>query len=132
MHLQENTHALITTAAAAKLYRSLGEVARQRIQIQVDSGAYLEWLPQESIVFNGAIYRQDLRIDLGPDARLLLWEINRFGRSDRGERFVQGEWRSQTEIWQQGRPLWIDRQHLQGRTGTLILLLIVKNCPDDR
>ncbi|MCT7988928.1 urease accessory protein UreD [Laspinema olomoucense] len=114
IHLQENAHALITTAAAAKIYRSMGEVARQTIQIQVDSGAYCEWLPQESIIFNGAIYRQDLRIELAPDARFLLWEINRFGRSARGETFVEGEWRSQTEIWQQGRPLWIDRQHLQG------------------
>ncbi len=114
IHLQENAHALITTAAAAKIYRSLGEVARQTIQIQVDSGAICEWLPQESIIFNGAIYRQNLRIELAPDARFLLWEINRFGRSARGERFVQGEWRSQTEIWQQGRPLWIDRQHLNG------------------
>ncbi len=114
IHLQENAHALITTAAAAKIYRSMGEVARQTIQIQVDSGACCEWLPQESIIFNGAIYRQNLRIELAPDARFLLWEINRFGRSARGETFVQGSWRSQTEIWQQGRPLWIDRQHLQG------------------
>lgn len=114
IHLQENTHALITTAAAAKIYRSMGDVARQSIKINVDSGACCEWLPQESIVFNGAIYRQDLRIELASDARFLLWEINRFGRSARGETFVQGAWRSQTEIWQEGRPLWIDRQHLKG------------------
>lgn len=114
IHLKENTHALITTAAAAKIYRSMGEIARQNIRINVDSGAYCEWLPQESIIFNGAIYRQNLRIELASDARVLLWEINRFGRSARGETFVQGSWRSQTEIWQEGRPLWIDRQHLQG------------------
>jgi urease accessory protein len=114
IHLQPHTHALITTAAAAKVYRSGGEMAHQTIDIQIDSGAYLEWLPQESIIFNDARYRQDLKINLAANSHVFLWEINRFGRSARGETFCQGQWRSHTEIWQDGHPLWIDRQHLNG------------------
>lgn len=113
-HLQPNTHALITTAAAGKVYRSNNIQARQSIQVQVAAGAYLEWLPQETIVFNGAIYRQDLKVELTPGASWLGWEITRFGRTARGERFLQGDWRSHTEVWQQGRPLWIDRQWVPG------------------
>jgi len=113
-HLQPNAQALITTATASKIYRSNGLQARQNIQMQVDADACLEWLPQETIVFNGATYRQDLRVELAPGASWLGWEITRFGRSARGERFLQGEWRSHTEIWQQGHPLWIDRQWLPG------------------
>ncbi|MFN6564836.1 MAG: urease accessory protein UreD [Nostoc sp. ChiSLP01] len=112
IHLQPHTRALITTAAASKIYRSNGLQARQNIQIQVDAGACLEWLPQETILFNGAIYQQDLRVELATGASFLGWEITRFGRSARGEKFLQGEWRSHTEIWQQGVPLWIDRQWL--------------------
>ncbi len=111
-HLQPNTQALITTAAASKIYRSNGTQARQSIEIHVDADACLEWLPQETIVFNGAIYRQDLRVELATGASWLGWEITRFGRSARGEKFLQGEWRSHTEVWQQGVPLWIDRQWL--------------------
>lgn len=111
-HLQPNAQALITTATASKIYRSNGTQARQSIEIQVDAGACLEWLPQETIVFNGAIYRQDLRVELATGASWLGWEITRFGRSARGEKFLQGDWRSHTEIWQQGVPLWIDRQWL--------------------
>jgi len=72
----------------------------------------LEWLPQETIIFNGAQYRQDLRVELALGASWLGWEITRLGRSARGEVFEKGEWRSHTEVWQQGRPLWIDRQWL--------------------
>lgn len=115
-HLEANTHALVTTAAAAKVYRTNGREAHQTINIQVDAGACLEWLPQESIIFNGAVYRQDLRVELAPGSRVLLWEINRFGRSARGEKFLQGQWRSHAEVWQEGRPLWIDRQMLEGGT----------------
>ncbi len=113
-HLQPNAQALITTAAAGKVYRSNGLPASQTVEIEVNAGATLEWLPQETIIFDGAIYRQDLRVELAPEASWLGWEITRFGRSARGERFLQGEWRSHTEIWQQGRPLWIDRQWLPG------------------
>ena len=112
--LEPNAIALITTAAASKVYRSNALQSHQSIQAQVAADAYLEWLPQETIVFNSAIYRQDLRVELAPGARWLGWEITRFGRSARGERFLQGEWRSHTEVWQQGNPLWIDRQWLPG------------------
>ncbi|MBE9208621.1 urease accessory protein UreD [Nostoc sp. LEGE 06077] len=115
-HLQPNTQALITTAAASKIYRSNGLQARQTIDIQIDAGACLEFLPQETILFNGADYRQDLRVELATGASFLGWEITRLGRSARGEKFLEGEWRSHTEIWQQGVPLWIDRQFLPGNT----------------
>lgn len=112
--LEPNARALITTAAAAKIYRSNGPVARQTIRIAVDSGACLEWFPQETILFDGAAYQQDLRVELAAGALWLGWEIIRFGRSARGERFLRGTWRSDAEVWQNGRPLWIDRQQLAG------------------
>ena len=118
IHLQPQTQALITTSAASKIYRSNGLQARQTIQMQVDAGACLEWLPQETILFNDAIYRQDLRVELATGGSWLGWEITRFGRSARGEKFLQGEWRSHTEIWQQDIPLWIDRQWLRGSEET--------------
>ncbi|HLP87279.1 MAG TPA: urease accessory protein UreD [Nostocaceae cyanobacterium] len=114
IHLQSQSQALITTAAASKIYRSNGLQARQTIEIQVDAGACLEYLPQETILFNGGVYRQDLRVNLATDAHFIGWEITRLGRSARGEKFVQGEWRSHTEIWQNDIPLWIDRQILPG------------------
>lgn len=117
--LHPDTRALITTAAAGKIYRTNGLEAKQTALIKIAAGACLEWLPQETIVYNNAIYRQDLRVELEPGASVLIWEIARFGRSARGEQFLQGFWRSHTEIWQQGRPLWIDRQQLIGGEETL-------------
>ncbi len=113
-HLRPQAQVLITTAAASKVYRSNGQTAQQVIQITVEPGACLEWLPQEAIVFNQAAYTQTLRVDLAPGGSWLGWDITRFGRTARGERFVAGHWRSATEVWQQGRPLWIDRQAIQG------------------
>ncbi len=112
--LKANAQALVTTAAAGKVYRSNGQIAQQQVKIHVAPGASLEWLPQETILFNGAVYQQKLQVDLAPQGNWCGWEITRLGRTARGESFLAGEWRSHTEIWQEGKPLWIDRQWLPG------------------
>jgi urease accessory protein len=113
-HLEDNSQALITTAAASKIYRSNGLQAKQNIEIKVNQGGCLEYLPQETIVFDGAIYRQDTEIQLAKNTTFIGWEITRFGRSARGEKFLQGDWRNHTAIYREGKPLWIDRQWLPG------------------
>lgn len=123
VNLQPQSHALITTAAASKIYRSNGLLSQQNIQINVEENAAVEWLPQPIIIFNGGKFRQDLIVNLAPRSHWLSWEIVRFGRSARGERFLQGEWRSHTEIWQQNRPLWLDRQIIEGGEKMLDSLL---------
>ncbi|MBW4661605.1 MAG: urease accessory protein UreD [Drouetiella hepatica Uher 2000/2452] len=114
IRLHPQALALVTTASAAKVYRSSGATAQQTTQIHLAAGSSLEWFPQETIVFDGAIYRQDLRVELEANAIWTGWEITRLGRTARGEKFSTGEWRSRTEVWQQGRLLWIDPQYLTG------------------
>ena len=112
--LQPSARAVITTAAAGKIYGSNGIPATQSIVQNISDLACLEWLPQETIVFNQAIFHQYLRVNLAATASWLGWEINRFGRTARGEKFTQGEWKSATEVYRQGKPIWIDRQRLAG------------------
>jgi urease accessory protein len=114
VQVHPNAHALITTAAAAKVYGGKTAIAHQTVHLTVESGACLEWMPQETIVFNAAYYYQQMRIELAPGATWMGWEITRLGRSARGETFQSGEWRSRTEVWQAGQPLWIDPQQVVG------------------
>jgi urease accessory protein len=111
--LNPSAQALLTTAAATKIYGSTME-SNQTIHIQVAESACLEWLPQETILFDGARYHQTLRVELAPLATWMGWEITRLGRSAKGEQFLSGEWRSHTEVWQAGRLLWVDPQWLLG------------------
>ena len=112
--LEPYTQVLLTTAAAAKIYRSNGWTAHQTVEIEVGDYAHLEWLPQETIVFDQALYHQHIRVNLGVGATWCGWEITRLGRSARGEQFLQGQWRNAIEVWQDGWPLWIERQQLDG------------------
>lgn len=114
VQVEPQAQALLTSAAATKVYRSNGLEAQQVIRLRVASGACLEWLPQETIVFDGALYRQYLQVELAANATWLGWEITRLGRTARSERFASGEWRSQTEVWQNDRLIWVDPQWIQG------------------
>ena len=112
--LQPQSRAVITTAAASKIYGTNGTLASQQIVQNIGDNACLEWVPQETIIFNHAIFHQHLRVNLAPTGSWLGWAINRFGRTARGERFTDGDWRSATEVHRQGKPIWIDRQMLNG------------------
>ncbi|GAB4142222.1 MAG: urease accessory protein UreD [Cyanobacteria bacterium J069] len=129
VRLGPNAQVLSTTATAGKIYRSNGLTAAQNTQIRVASGGCLEWLPQETIVFDGADYRQRLRVDLEDDALWLGWEITRLGRTARGETFASGEWRSHTEVWHDGKLLWVDPQQVRGGSSVMTSAHGLGGCP---
>ena len=80
----------VTTAAAEKIYRSLGPDTDICVKLDVGPGGALAWLPQETIVFDQARLRRSIDIELARDANLLLAEAAVFGRSAMGEAVVQG------------------------------------------
>ena len=80
----------VTTAAAEKIYRSLGPDTDIGVKLEVGAGGALAWLPQETIVFDQARLRRGIDIELAPAANLLLAEAAVFGRSAMGETVVQG------------------------------------------
>lgn len=101
-------HALLTTPGAGKWYRSAGTWAQQHNQFAVHDAACLEWLPQETIVFNGALARLNTGVKLNASARYIGWEILCLGRGE-GERFERGQCHSSISISRDGKPLWIER-----------------------
>lgn len=129
IHLNPDAHALITTAAAAKIYGDHPQPAQIEGTVRVDAGACLEWLPQEAIVFEGAQYRQHWRVELAPGATWLGWDILRLGRTARGERFCRGEVRSRFEVWHDGRLIWVDPQRLVGSEDFWHSPHALKGCP---
>ncbi|MEO0406546.1 MAG: urease accessory protein UreD [Cyanobacteria bacterium P01_A01_bin.135] len=127
--LEEGARALLTTAAAAKVYRSAGPPAQQRVTLAVGPGAGLEWLPQETILFNGARYHHHLQVALAADATWMGWDVVRLGRSARQETFASGSWRSLTVVQQDSQPLWVDPQQLWGDSAAMTSPAGLHNAP---
>lgn len=112
--LEHAAHALITSPGAAKWYRGFGRSARQDLTVQLAQGATLEWLPQETILFNGADVSIANQFDLASDARLLVMEVMCLGRRASSECFAEGCWRQKTEICRAGKLLWHEQIVLPG------------------
>lgn len=106
--------ALVTSQAAEKVYRSTGLDTHVDAVLTVASGGWLEWCPQETILFDGSRLRRRLRMDLATDARALLGEVLVLGRLASGERATRGLLFDRIELGRDGTPFWQDRLRLDG------------------
>jgi len=113
--LEAQCHALITTPSAGKVYGAKGDhhIQQQQVHLQVADAAVLEWLPQETIIFNSANARLQTRVDLAASAGFAGWDILRLGRAASGERFLQGSCHQRFELWREGKPLHIERNQIE-------------------
>ena len=100
--------ACVSTPAAEKIYRSLGPDTRIGTRLKVATGARLEWIPQETILFDGARLARRLEVDLAPGAHLLMGEMLVFGRRARGEALSGGSLLDTWRIRRSGALLWAD------------------------
>ena len=125
-----------TTPAAEKIYRSLGAETRIASELSVGEDSCCEWLPQETILFDGARLSRRLDIALAPGARLLMAEMLVFGRAARGERFRHGSLHDAWRVRRDGQLVWadalrlaepaaaIDRRFVLGGAGAVATLLL--------
>jgi urease accessory protein len=97
---------LATSPGAAKWYRANGRTSRQDVRISAGPGAAIEWLPQETIVYDDADVAMTHDVDLAAGAVYIGSEVLCFGRRASGERFLRGQVRQRTRIRIDGRPVW--------------------------
>jgi urease accessory protein len=100
--------ALVTAQSAEKIYRAWGPYARIENHLTVGEAARLEWLSQDTILFDGAKLDRRMNIDLAADSALLAGEILVFGRRARGETMTNGALRDRWSIRRDGKRLWDD------------------------
>lgn len=96
--LGEASHVLMSTPSATRLYRSCGDVAVQKIHLDVGAAAVLEWLPDLALPYAGSRYRQTIDVRLGTGATLFLWDAMASGRIARGERWAFEEFYNEIRI----------------------------------
>lgn len=108
--------ATITTQAAEKVYGARDRApACLRARIAVVADAWLEWLPQETILFDGARFDRRTVAEVAPGGRLLACEMVAFGRSASGEHFTEGFLHDGWEIRRNGKLIWCDTLRLDTR-----------------
>jgi urease accessory protein len=120
VRLDSEAGAHVTAAAAEKVYRSLGPTTAVRQSLTVAAGAALEFLPPETILFDGARLRRETIVELAPDASFLGGGILVFGRRARGERLTHGFLHEAWQVRRGDSIVWGDALHLDGDIAGII------------
>ena len=118
--LGEDADATVTSVAAEKIYRSPGPAARLATNLTLASGARLAWIPQETILFDGARLERRIDIDIVADARLVAAEMLVLGRLARGEAAICGALRDDWRVRRDGRLVFAEATRLDGAIGALL------------
>jgi urease accessory protein len=101
--LDVGVRAVATTQTAERAYRSAGGVARVTVAHHVGAGGWLDWLPQETILFDDCAVERSTTVDLGPGAGCLLLEAVVLGRAAMGETVGKVRFSDWREVRQGGR-----------------------------
>lgn len=114
---EEDADLLVCGQAAEKVYRSSGPDTDAAIDLSLEAVATMEWLPQGTILFDGARLHRRTTVDLAAGARLLAGEILVFGRLGMGEVMRRGRLHDAWRLRVAGRLVWADALALDGDVG---------------
>lgn len=112
----------VTTQAAERICRAASDVAKLDQRLRLEAGARLDWLPQETILFNGAALERRLTVDMAEDARFLGLETYVFGRAAHGEVLDQIHLRDRWRITREGRLIHAEAMRIDGMPSTAATL----------
>lgn len=114
-HAAADTELTMTTQACERAYKAQpGQTGRIRNRLQVAAGARVNWLPQETILFDGCALDRRLSVDMDKDASLLMVEPMVFGRHAMGETLTDIHLSDRIEIRRADQMLYLDAVRLNG------------------
>ncbi len=127
--LGPGSRALVTTPGAGKWYRSKGPLATQLLDFRIEDGAVLEWLPQETILYDQLHGHTETRVQLGADALYVGLDLLCLGRTASGETLRQGRLGMTARIEREGRLLWSEQGAIEGGSRLLHSLAGLRGMP---
>ncbi len=113
--LQPATSVVATSQAAEKIYGAESEPAVIGVRVRLEHDARLDWLPQETILYDGAKVVRTMNIEMAGTATLTLLETLVLGRVARGEHVSQGHWRDRWRIRRDSRLVFAEQVRLSDR-----------------
>jgi len=108
VHLGYGVQATATTQTAERAYKSTSGPARVSVDLTVGRDGWIDWLPQETILFDAARLDRRTEVTLGEGAGCLLLEMVVLGRAAMGETLAQVQLRDWREVRRNGAPVMVE------------------------
>ncbi|MDJ0827129.1 MAG: urease accessory protein UreD [Rhodobacter sp.] len=114
LDLGPGARAVATTQTAERAYATTGDQAEMEVALSVGVGAALDWLPQETILYDRAGLRRRTQVALTGDARLLWAETVVLGRAAMGETVAALDFCDRRAVTRDGVPVLIEPVRIDG------------------
>ena len=111
---------IVTTQTAERLYRSSTEPAKVDVKLTAKSAATLHWLPQETIIFEGAELDRTIRLDMSGDSSCLLAETLVLGREAMGEEVCRCHFTDNWRLYRDGQLFHAESLRLTDRVAEVM------------
>jgi urease accessory protein len=138
--LSEGAEVEATTPSAERIYRSHGPAAGIATRLTLKPHARLFWLPQETLMFDGARLERRLEVETSGEAAFIVAETLVFGRLAMGESQINATLRDSWRVRRDGRIVFADETRLEHAganlerkavgAGARALSTIVASAPD--
>lgn len=119
LSVEEGGELSATTQACERIYRSAGGVAEMDLRLSVAKGAWLAWVPQETILFEGGALKRRLTLDAERGSSFMMCESVILGRQMMGEDVALGSLRDSWRVRLDGRLVFADELRLEGAIGDI-------------
>ena len=106
--VQDASALTVTTQAAERIYRASSGEGFITNTLTLDAGSRLEWLPQETILFEGSALKRQLNVKMDESASLLALETLVLGRKAMGETLQHAHLSDQWRIRRGKRLIYAD------------------------
>lgn len=118
--LKHNSQAILLAGSAEKVYKTSENLSNINVNLSAGPNTWLEYIPQETILFNESKLIRKTKINAHRSARILAGEIIVFGRVGSGEKFSSGFFNDRWQIKYDGKLTWADITILDGNIRELM------------
>lgn len=119
--VRQECHLILTSQAAERAYRAQpGETGHLSTQLTVEGAARLDWLPQETLLYDQSALKRSLTIDMAGNSRVLICEPVVFGRTAMGEHVRHGLFHDRIDLRRDGTLIFADRTRLEGSMAEIL------------
>ncbi|KJZ21068.1 urease accessory protein ureD [Loktanella sp. S4079] len=118
---QPGAHVVLSSQAAERAYRAQpGQIAQSSVTLNIADKGRIDWLPQETILFDQASLARRMHVHMTGTASALVVEPIIFGRVAMGETVETVHFTDQWRIWRDEKLVFADAIRLIGNAKNIL------------
>ncbi len=127
VELKERAQATVTTQTAERIYKASHGFGKIKVQLDLNQDASLDWLPQETILFDKSAVKREITVNMHKTSKLFMVESIILGRVAMGEALTNNCFLDHWRIVQENKILYAESLKLSNANDLLGITTLGEN-----